>query len=48
MFRVVRKKKPKHVYTNQSEIKSEKLISVNLDRQGIYRVAIEHRAKAAF
>ena len=48
MFRVVRKKNPKHVYTDWSEIRSEKLISVNLDRQVIYCAAVEYRVKVAF
>ena len=42
------KRKSKHVYTDWSEIRFEKLIYVNLDRQVIYRAAVEHRAKAAF
>ena len=42
------KRKPKHVYMNWSEIKSEKRIFLNLDRQVIYRVAVEHQAKVAF
>ena len=32
MFRVVRKENPKHVYTVICEIRSKKLIFVNLDR----------------
>ena len=37
------KRKPKHLYTNWSEIKPKKLIFLNLDRYFIYRATVEHR-----
>ena len=38
------KRKPKHLFTNWCEIKSEKMIFINLDRYPICRVAVEHQA----
>ena len=42
------KRKLKHVYTDWMKIRTENLIFLNLDRQGIYRVAVKYRAKATF
>ena len=42
------KRKPKHVYTDMCEIRFEKLIFVNLDRQVIYQAAVKYRAKVVF
>ena len=36
------KRKPKQIYMDWSEIRTENMIFVNLDRQVIYRVAVEH------
>ena len=42
------KRKPKHVYTDWCEIRSEKLIFIDLDRWVIYRAVVEYWAKAVF
>ena len=42
------KRKPKQLYTDFCEIKFEKMIVVNLDRQVIYRIAVQYRAEDPF
>ena len=44
MFKVVKKKKPKHLFMDWSEIKYEKIILINLNRYLIYRVVVKHLA----
>ena len=42
------KRKSKHAYMDWSKIRSENLIFLNLDRQGIYPAVVEHQEKVAF
>ena len=43
-----KKRKLKHVYTDWIKIRTKNLIFINLNRYGIYRVAVEHQANLPF
>ena len=42
------KRKPKYLFTDWSEIRSEKLIFINLDRYLLCQAVVEYRAETAF
>ena len=42
------KRKPKYLFTDWSEIRSKKLIFINLNRYPIYQAAVEYQAQKAF
>ena len=48
MFKVVRKKKPKHILMDWMKNQLEKLNFINLDRQPSIELAVESQAKTTF